>query len=273
MRMPWLALVAVTVLAAPDPAASADPGRISATTIEHTTWGAASEQELATHWGLSVAEVQRYRQFMAVEGQYFYAHLDPVMVLGLIETDPTQRARYAESYLLAERQRIAQQTGFAQLVARVQMKRFGLEPPVDFSKLPQAANSPDYLAARTPERPAFSPVSPETVTSKGPADPQPGDTVDLLVTPACTTPCYAKLSAILQITGVKVHLYGRGFTEPDALATWLSHWPASGLDAAGRTAASARIEPRRYDPLIFDGVGLTPPVALLRRQGVVIGTL
>ena len=51
-------------------------------------------------------EVAHYRQYMRVEGRYFYAHLDPVMTLGIIETDPVQRARYAGLYLEAERERV-----------------------------------------------------------------------------------------------------------------------------------------------------------------------
>ena len=108
--------------------------------------------------------MKRYHHYMAVEGQYFYRHLDPVMVLGLIETDPAQRARYAEQYLMGERRRIEAQTRFATLAAAVQLERFGLEKRVDFSTLRGARNSPGDLAARASSgaggNGAFSPVAP-----------------------------------------------------------------------------------------------------------------
>lgn len=271
---PWLPLALVSALI--PVGVDAEPARIEPTTIEHTALGPASDPDLAAHWGLTLPEVQRYRTFMTVEGRYFYNHLDPVMVLGLIETDPTQRARYAEKYLLAERNRIAQQTSFAQLVANVQLRRFGLEAPVDFSKLPQAANAPDYLAARAQgdgADPTVARASDPATPPAPPPTPQAGDAVDLLVTPSCQAPCYTQLSAILAMPGVRVRVYGRGFTDTHALTTWLSQWPGAGLDPAAKAAATARIEPRRYDPVIFDGYALTPPLALLRRQGAVIGTL
>lgn len=271
---PWLPLALVSALI--PLGVDAEPARIEPTTIEHTALGPASDQELADHWDLTLPEVQRYQTFMTVERRYFYSHLDPVMVLGLIETDPTQRARYAEKYLLAERHRIAQQTGFAQLVASVQLRRFGLEAPVDFSKLPQAANAPDYWAARAQRDGSDATVartSDPATPPTPPPTPQAGDAVDLLITPTCHAPCHAKLSALLALPGVRVRVYGRGFTDPHALTTWLAQWPGAGLDPAAKAAATARIEPRRYDPVIFDGYALTPPLALLRRQGVVIGTL
>ena len=72
---------------------------LTETPVHYSTWGPASDAALAAHWGLTAEEVQRYHHYMAVEGQYFYRHLDPVMVLGLMETDPAKRTRYAEKYL------------------------------------------------------------------------------------------------------------------------------------------------------------------------------
>ena len=244
------------------------------TTIEHTQFGEASDQALAEHWRLSREEVARYRHYMRVEGRYFYAHLDPVMTLGIIETDPVQRARYAGLYLDAERRRVREQTGFARLVARVQLRRYGLEPPVDFSTMPQVANAPRYQAARAartaapvsrPDRPTAPPVAPPE-----PVVPQAGDVVEVLVEPGCTRACTDPILRVLQIAGVKVRVYGRNFKDAKALVEWLERGPLAPLDATAR----ARIEPRRFDPLIFQGhEPWHPPVALLRRHGVVIGRL
>jgi hypothetical protein len=250
-------------------------GAITATPVEYTAFGPANDRALAEHWGLPEADVARYRQYMQVEGRYFYAHLDPVMVLGIIETDPAKRARFAERYLDAERRRVAAQTGFATLVAATQLERYGLESPVDFSRLPQAAHSPGYRAARSARE-----APPGLAADRAPAAPPPapaaatlraGDTVDVWVEAGCEAPCHDKLTEILQTPDVKVHLYGRGFKDALALVAWLERWPAPGLDAAARAAAARRIEPRRFDPVIFGGIDLSqPPVALLRRNGAAI---
>ncbi|MEZ5580113.1 MAG: hypothetical protein R3F40_12290 [Candidatus Competibacteraceae bacterium] len=244
------------------------------TTIEHTQFGEASDQELAEYWKLSREEVARYRHYMRVEGRYFYGHLDPVMTLGIITADPVQRARYAGLYLEAERQRVRDQTSFAQLVADVQLRRYGLEPPVDFSTLPQVANSPGYQAARAgrhatpverPDRPTAPPATPAE-----PVVPQAGDVVEVLVEPGCTRECADAILRVLKIAGVTIRVYGRHFKTTQALVDWLEQAPLAPLDASDRV----RIEPRRFDPLIFNGiVPLHPPVVLLRRQGAVIGRL
>ncbi|TVR65506.1 MAG: hypothetical protein EA420_03045 [Candidatus Competibacteraceae bacterium] len=272
MRRPAVlaALMVPAVLAAAPVAGAREPTTLSATTLEHTAFGPVDARALAAHWGLREADVARYRRYMALEGRYFYAHLDPVLVLGLIETDPEQRVRYAERYLAGERRRIGEQTAFANLVADVQRRRYGREPPVDFSILPQAAGSPEYRQARARRLglppPPDAPAPPHPVPPE-PATLQAGDTVDFLVEPHCRTACYDRLRAILANPKVRVLLYGRGFPDDAALVAWLEQWPDPAPEAV------ARVEPRRFDPVVFAGHALAPlPVALLRRRGVVVGT-
>lgn len=251
--------------------ASAQTAAITATPIEHTRFEEVSPPAFARHWGLTAEEVTKYRAYMNVEGRYFYAHLDPVMVLGIIETDPVQRGRYAEQWLKAERRRVDDQTGFASLVAATQLKLFGLEALFDFSKLPQAANSPGYWRARADRRGlatplAFSPL-PENRAQREPATPQAGDTVDLLVDADCQEACYQKLDQVLKTPGVRVQLYGRGFKDNPGLLAWMERWP---VPAETRADAVARVAPRRFDPVIFGGFSHEKsPVALLRRKGAV----
>ncbi|HOW80581.1 MAG TPA: hypothetical protein PK406_14145 [Verrucomicrobiota bacterium] len=249
---------------------------ISATPVEHTVFGPVDDRALAAHWGLKPEEVQRYRDYMRVEGRYFYRHLDPVMVLGILEADPARRARYAEQYLEGERRRVEQQTGFASLVAATQLKRYGREALFDFSKLPQAAGSPNYLRARA-NRPGSAPAVALSLppaapgAAAPPAIPQAGDTVDLLVAPDCRAPCHDKLNELLKTPGVRILVYGRGFQDPPALVAWLEQRPAT----PDLPRADERIEPRRFDAVVFGPAAerATPPLALLRRHGVVIGTL
>ena len=289
MRARWLAPVLIGAWVG----AQAQTSVIS-TSVQHTAWGSPGDEALAAHWGLKPEEVRRYHDYMAVEGRYFYAHLDPVMVLGLIETDPDRRARYAEQYLDAERRRIEEQTRFANLAAEVQLKRFGLEKRVDFSKL--RGVTPGYLEARAQrgegETGEFSPVARRLAPAKAssvadakptppstaadpkpkppaaPATPQAGDTIDLLVTPECTTVCYAKLAELLKIPEVRIHVYGRGFQDNHAFVAWLKNRPG---DAASHAREESRLEPRRFDALMFNGMATSkPPVALLRRYGALV---
>lgn len=252
--------------------APAQTAAITATTVAHTRFEDASDEALAQHWGLSAEAVAKYQDYMTVEGRYFYAHLDPVMVLGIIETDPAKRARFAEQYLHAERRRITEQTRFAALVAATQMKRFGPEAVVDFSTLPQAANSPGYWRARAERgdlatRPANGA---QAAAASPPVAPQAGDIVDLLIDADCASAGYEQLNQVLTTPGVSIQLYGRGFKDPQHLLTWLDQWP---VPADVRAARAARIAPRRFDPVVFQGFDPTCPVALLRRKGVVLGKL
>ena len=251
---------------------------ITATPVEHTRFEEVSDEAFARHWSLTAEDVTKYREYMNVEGRYFYAHLDPVMVLGIIETDPVKRGQYAENYLKAERQRVSDQTGFAALVAATHLKRFGREAVFDFSKLPQAAHRPGYGRARadrlgltTP--PAFSlrpanPVQGDPVAAAPPVIPQAGDTVDLLIDADCQEACYEKLNQVLKTPGVRIQVYGRGFKDTQGLLAWMEKWP---ITAEVRATEATRIAPRRFDPLVFSGWGDgKSPVALLRRQGAVL---
>ena len=252
---------------------------LTETPMHYSTWGPANDAALAAHWGLTVKDVKRYHHYMAVEGQYFYRHLDPVMVLGLIETDPAQRTRYAEQYLETERRRIEAQIRFATLAATVQSQRFGREKLVDFSKLrgarpgdrqarvgaPAAASS---VAGVLPTPPA---VDPQPQPLVAPTTPQTGDTIDLLVAPDCTTRCYAKLAELLKIPDVRIHIYGRGFQDHHAFVAWLNNRPGAATTPA---TEAKRLEPRRFDPLLFRGVStLKVPVALWRRHGTLLSPL
>jgi len=251
--------------------ASAQTAAITTTPIEHTRFEEVSNEVFARHWGLAVEDATKYRTYMNVEGRYYYAHLDPVMVLGIIETDPAKRARFAEQYLHAERRRITEQTRFAALVAATQMQRFGPEAVVDFSTLPQARNTPGYRRARA-ERLGLtsSPVDarPTDRDATSPSiTPQAGDVIDLLIDAGCAAACYEKLDQVLKTPDIPVQLYGRGFKDIQQLVAWLDQWPSP---ANVRSANAGRISPRRYDPLVFKGFDHTRPVALLRRQGVVL---
>ncbi len=256
--MPRPFLVLSVVLAGFWPAISSQgQSAITSTTIQSTRFEPVSDQDMAVHWSLEREEVEKYRRYMALEGRYFYAHLDPVMVLGIIETDPGKRNRYAEKYLMAERRRIEEQTSFVTLVGLQQLLLYGPEPLFDFSKLPQAVNSPRYHAART-ERLGIS--TPPAQFSAIPPQPgtaptlQAGDKVDLLVDADCRDVCHDQLTEILQTPGVLIALYGRGFPSTDDLVAWVGTWEATQSNPAN---ATKRIALKQYDPVVFAGVDTT----------------
>ena len=76
---------------------------------------------------------------------------------------------------------------------------------------------------------------------------------------------------LLKIPEVRIRVYGRHFKDTPAFIAWLEQRPGA---AAPRAADAKRLEPRRFDPLLFRGVStLKAPVALWRRQGALLSPL
>ena len=109
-------------------------GGITETQITHLTL---SDQEQADHWKLSLDEWQDYQKYMAVEGKYFYSHLDPVTTLSIVTKDPKTRLRFIGLSVLKERDRVDAEVNFANDAFRVQRDLFGEEDLFDFNKIPQ----------------------------------------------------------------------------------------------------------------------------------------
>ena len=107
---------------------------ITETQITHLTL---SDQEQADHWKLSLDEWQDYQKYMAIEGKYFYSHLDPVTTLSIVTKDPKTRLRYIGLSVLKERDRVDAEVSFANDAFRVQRDLFGEEDLFDFNKIPQ----------------------------------------------------------------------------------------------------------------------------------------
>ena len=253
-------------------------GQVSAPTISHTPIASTrfepvSDEALAEHWQLGAEDIEKYRRYMALEGRYFYGHLDPIMVLGIIETDVGKRREYADKYLQGERRRVSEQVSFATLVAARSLLLYGSEPLFDFAALPQATASPSFQSARAERQTMAAAVAqtPFLPSSTAVVTLASGDTVALLVTPQCLAPCYALLDQILHTDGVEVEVHGRGFADTDALIAWLGFWKA---EPPQRQTHSERIQLKRFDPLLFSGYERAqPPLALVRRAGRVVGAL
>lgn len=109
-------------------------GGITETQLTHLTL---SDKEQADHWKLSLDEWQNYQKYMAIEGKYFYSHLDPVTTLSIITKDPKERLRFIGLSVLKERDRVDAEVSFANDAFRVQRDLFGEEDLFDFNKIPQ----------------------------------------------------------------------------------------------------------------------------------------
>ena len=172
------------------------------------------------------------------------------MTLGIIETDPVSRARYAGLYLDAERQRVrrkpASPSSWRTCNCALWSGTAGrfLDPAAsgELARLPGRPRGRHATPVERPDRPTAPPATPAE-----PVVPQAGDVVEVLVEPGCTRECADAILRVLKIAGVTIRVYGRHFKTTQALVDWLEQAPLAPLDASDRV----RIEPRRFDPLIL----------------------
>lgn len=237
--------------------------------ISFTKIGASAQEKkvAAEHWNLSMDEIETYNRYMSLEGRFYYSHLDPVMVLGIIERDNKKRLRYAEMYLQAERERVGQQTSFANLVAAAQLKLYGVEGLFDFSSLPQAANH--QFSGGFGKGTSGNTTAPPA--NNVPITPQSGDAIDLLIDPNCINVCYELLDKLARFKNVQIAIYGRGFNDASMLGGWMDDWVNGDPN---RQQHLNRISLKNFDPIIFTGYVESPaPIGLLRRNGEIIKRL
>lgn len=81
-----------------------------------------------------------------------------------------------------------------------------------------------------------------------------GRSIDLLVTPECTTVFWPNSEELLKIPEVRIHVYRRGFQITTPLFV-VENGPVMPPATLGREP----LEPRRFDALMFDGVASKPP--------------
>lgn len=83
------------------------PGLAETSAQIHTeqTQNIHTAEQNAEHWSLTEDQWKRYTTYMEMEGRYFYQHLDPVFVSGLIAETEAERQRLAERYAEQEFER------------------------------------------------------------------------------------------------------------------------------------------------------------------------
>ena len=146
---------------------------------------AQSDRESAQHWGISVQQYRKYKSYMDKEGKYFYEHLDPVFVSGLIADTPQEREVFAKLFYQQELKRAAQLIAFNDVYRRVGKAARGDNPIVSTEKL-----------SRTYGR-DISQWRPPTIK------PQTGDRITYFVNKDCGQPCAARFKYYLSAIGDK----------------------------------------------------------------------
>ena len=142
----------------------------------------ARDKASAERWGLSLEQWQRYETYMEQEGRYFYDHLDPVFVAGLIAETDIERRQLAELYARQELERTRRLIAFQDDFTRA-MKRLGADRMIlSVAKMKELFGDSGKALAMDEQ-------------------PKPGDRIALFVSSACGSRCegvfsyhYRKLS-------------------------------------------------------------------------------
>ncbi|MCF6231104.1 MAG: hypothetical protein L3J62_10040 [Gammaproteobacteria bacterium] len=80
----------------------------------------------AERWGLTLSQWQHYETYMEEEGRFFYEHLDPVFVSGLIAKTQIERQQIAQLYAEQELERTTRLIAFQDDFTRA-MKHLGAD--------------------------------------------------------------------------------------------------------------------------------------------------
>ncbi len=99
-----------------------DPIRFENVTKE----GLEKDKASAKRWGLTLEQWQRYQTYMENGGHFFYEHLDPVFVSGLIAETDIERRQLAELYASQEMERTRRLVAFQDEFTKA-MKRLGAD--------------------------------------------------------------------------------------------------------------------------------------------------
>lgn len=80
-------------------------------TQDHTGSNTEKERERiakteAERWSIEVSDWHRYKELSEGIAKYDYAHLDPVMVLGIFARNETERTKFARLYVKQEQRRV-----------------------------------------------------------------------------------------------------------------------------------------------------------------------
>lgn len=112
------------------PAPTASPSNQTAARVTPTTHAAVSASEMSTlrALGLTEQEWKRYQAVLNGPQAGWSVDKDPLLVLGITATSASERARFAELYVEADRKRTQAIFEFERAVQQVWKTRYGSDP-------------------------------------------------------------------------------------------------------------------------------------------------
>lgn len=174
----------------------------------------------AAIWDLSDEEYQRYLDLMEGPAKYDYAHLDPVMVLGIFARTESERTRLAELYAKQEFRRVQGLVLFDQAYTIAARKFYGHMPLIDTSRPNPWSNRKKKASPKN-----SSPLTAANEIEINTLRLQPGDRLALFVTPDCSG-CveFYQLARNKQSAtpGVALDIYFMGNVTDDQIRAWAS---------------------------------------------------
>lgn len=212
-------------------------------------------EEQAALWQLSLEQWQRYESYMAQTGKYFYKHLDPVFVAGLIAENDRERREIAELYAQQEYDRTRRLIAFQDDFTRAMKKLHGDEPLVSLAKLENLLGDFSRRAKRE-------------------GKPKPSDRVTLFITDGECADCdsafkthYKRLGGRYP-PGLVLDLYFVGTKDNGAIQAWARRME---IDPAMVRAGTITLN---HDDDRYPRFGSPElPAAFLMREGKVVGRL
>jgi len=231
-------------------------------TIHSTT---INQKQFMKDWGLDDAEYRRYQKYMSTTGQFFYSHLDPLMVLGMIESNEDTRKHFAERYWMKAQKRVEQELIFTEEIGNAQRRLFGTQKLFDFSRLPGYQTHTSHQSSlkqfvATPQIESTK-ISQTTLNRYQWQDDKKIISIDYLVKKGCEN-CVDELKNILKKTPetVILNLYAKDLNYLEKVIFRIKKL----------IHTSRVVSPKRYDPILWNN-GNSRPV--IRRNGIIDATL
>ena len=86
-----------------------------------------SARALADAWGIEASDWERYRTLMTGRRGLWSPDADPLLVLGAHARTPAERRRFAEAYVMAEKERVEGELAFERAVGEAWARLYGGE--------------------------------------------------------------------------------------------------------------------------------------------------
>lgn len=181
------------------------------TANEATSVRESAEDDTATNaarWKVSVEEWERYEEIMRGEGRYYWAHLDPIFVLGLYADTNEERELWAERIAIQEFELIERLTSLNRVYLTAFRRMYSHMPVIDINQY----NA--FYGIDKSIRSASGSLSVDTGLAES-----MGDRYVLFVSPGCTD-CddYYRRIRQQQRFGVNLDIYFIGASDEQIMA-------------------------------------------------------